>query len=86
MEFSMGTQWTVGSGKCPNDYFWNNKNRCMRVIGSLTTNFDNAKSTCKNQNAELLQFREEEDFLILNYALSNDKGSCKKPTLNFFHI
>ena len=56
----------------------------MRIIENQITNFDEAKSICKKDgNAELLQFREEEDFLILNAALSTDPNPRKNRNFTF---
>ena len=92
-EFAEELSTQVGSGVgpesgCPKKYVSNGKNRCLKY-GVSKLPFDGAKLNCENEedlssspplrkgDSTLLQFIEDEDFLILNHAFSRSQRPSK---------
>lgn len=73
--------WHVGPPNCPIGYVFNGNSRCWKLVNGTGHTFEEAKDICKNEHTEtgnpllkkgsanVFQFREEEDFVMINYGL-----------------
>ena len=91
METNLGKEnmWRTGPPTCPPGYVWNGKSRCWKILDGNHRTYEQAVKACNDEesggsswpvlkkgSAELFQFREEEDFVMLNYGLVA-KGWCE---------